>query len=63
MKALMVRRRHRPVNVGGYPEHQRCTICGAERDMWGGKALTSLSLKGVIAPWCNETEAVRRATG
>lgn len=47
------RRRHKPMLHYGYPDYQTCLVCGAIRDMWGGKPSTPWTLKyGPLLPWC-----------
>ena len=52
IEAPKPKRRHKPVMVDGFPNRQWCRVCGAMRDMWGGKPYTFWMVVGTVQPWC-----------
>lgn len=46
-------KRHQPrIRRIGSCDEERCVTCGAARDMWGGRPLTSWLLHNTKTPWC-----------
>ena len=49
----MPRRQHKAVMVEGSPNRrQRCSVCGATRDTYGGQPHTNWVLATERQPWC-----------
>ena len=49
------RKRHRPVLLrypSGHDYQQRCEVCEATRDMFGGKRYSLWLRGGSVATWC-----------